>query len=277
MEETIFQVPKSIKLFYKISFPFKLGILDKIYGKWLSNRGICWVKTPVGNTWKLDLNMVTHRWILYESYSCNFLNWAKNNIPANGVVVDSGANIGQMTLYFAKWFNEGKVLAFEPDLEAYKWLSECIYKNHNQNVELIKKGLGDKESSAVLIVPEDGKDKNLHAFWSFISTKSVDGQVISLTTLEEELQKRNIKEVDLWKLDVEGYELPALKGAESLLKSHKIKAIYSELAIKEMNHVRIYNYLSDLGYHCHFFDSLGKLYPAKKMLDYQTDGLFLPK
>lgn len=62
----------------------------------------------------------------------------------------------------------------------------------------------------------------------------------------------------MWKLDVEGYEIPALQGAEAFLKEQRIKAIYAEMI--DENGQRIRDYLTQFGYSCYLFDSKGKIY-----------------
>ncbi len=85
---------------------------------------------------------------------------------------------------------------------------------------------------------------------------------------------RSIETVDLWKLDVEGYEIPALQGAEELLKHKRIKAIYAELTGENGDRVR--EYLNELGYSCHLIDAKNHLYQPDRLPGH-TNGLFLPK
>ena len=277
MELPSLKIPSTFKYFQQLEFPYKYGLYDYLFRSYLSKKGICWFKTPEGLMWKLDMNMAPHRWIVYGSYDFQFLRWAKKNIPADGVVVDSGANIGQMTLYFGGWQKNGKILAFEPSLEASRWISDCIEKNTCDNIELIKKGLGAESSDAILVDKGKQFNRDIHSFWSYISNDGkLPGENIVITRLDAELAERDIKEVDLWKLDVEGFELQALEGAKDLIKAHKIKAIYAELAIKEDNHIKIRDFLSKYGYSCYYFDRAGKLIKSKKIPDHQTNGLFLP-
>ncbi|MBC6422867.1 MAG: FkbM family methyltransferase [Hormoscilla sp. SP5CHS1] len=88
-----------------------------------------------------------------------------------------------------------------------------------------------------------------------------------------------MKTVDLWKLDVEGYEIPALQGAIKLLEQQSIRALYVEIGIK--SHKRIIDYRATFGYSCYLFDRQGKLFEPLKIASFQfpvwTNGLFLPK
>lgn len=277
MEFNLIVVPKLVTFLHKIQFPKKYGIMDAIFGKALSKQGIGWYQMNSGKVWKLDMKMVTHRWILYGSYDYQFIKWSIKNVPVNGVIVDSGANIGQMTLYFQEIVHDGQVLAFEPSSEAADWLNDCILANKSVNVELIRKGLGETNSVAVLVDKAKEKNKDLHAYWSSISDQpGSNGEQISITALMDEVKKRKINQIDLWKLDVEGYELPALKGAEELFVNKKIKAVYAELAIKHKNNIKMIEFFSRYGYQCHYIDRKGNLYKPDKIATHQTNAIFLP-
>jgi hypothetical protein len=123
-------IPLLLTLLQPIDFPHKLGICERLFGKAIAPLGICFVKTGSGLVWKLDLANPTHRWIVYGKYEgASFINWAKHNLSPNGVVIDSGASIGQMLMYLAQYTPQGKVLAFEPGKEAADWLQECLLSN----------------------------------------------------------------------------------------------------------------------------------------------------
>ena len=266
----LISLPITLNWVQTLDFPHKLGICERIFGKELASKGICWTQTGAGIPWKLDLSNPTHRWIVYGKYEgASFLNWAKKFLPANGIIVDSGANIGQMLIYLAQWLHKGKVLAFEPGTEASNWLEECLSVQCNLPVEVIRAGLG--ASPAQLHLNHIGA-KFGHGAWSQIS--ETEGEAVRIVRLADELASRSITEVNLWKLDVEGYEISALQGAEELLRKQRIKAIYAELA--DENGQRIQDYLAEFGYYCHFLNRQGKPYKVSQLPDH-TNGLFLPQ
>lgn len=263
-------LPVTLHWIQNLDFQHKLGICERIFGRRLASEGICWTQTGAGIPWKLDLTNPTHRWIVYGKYEgASFINWAKNFLPENGIFVDSGANIGQMLMYLVLWLSKGKVLAFEPGTEAANWLEECLSVHSNFPVEVIRAGLG--ASPAQLYLNHIGASFG-HGAWSQIS--QTEGEVIPIVRLADELASRSITAVDLWKLDVEGYEIPALQGAEELLRKQRIKAIYAELA--DENGQRIREYLAKFGYYCHFLTPQGKPYKISQLPDH-TNGLFLPE
>ncbi|MEQ8958464.1 MAG: FkbM family methyltransferase [Coleofasciculus sp. C2-GNP5-27] len=262
-------LPLPLTWLQPIDFPHKLGICERLFGSAIAHRGICWVKTGSGLPWKLDLTNPTHRWIVYGKYEgANFLNWAKKFIPPNGIIVDSGANIGQMLMYLAQWIPQGKLLAFEPGKAAGDWLEECLVTYPNLPVELLRFGLGAAPTQ--LRLQNIGANYG-HGAWNQIS--ETEGETIEMVRLADELAIRSIETVDLWKLDVEGYEIPALHGAEELLKQQRIRAIYAESV--DENGQRIREYLSTFGYRYHLFDHNDRLYQPSQFPP-RSNGLFLP-
>lgn len=252
-KQYLISLPLLLSWIQLIDFPHKLGICDRFFGKYISAQDICWVKTGAGLIWKLDLKNPTHRWIVYGKYEgAAFIDWAKKFLPPDGIVVDSGANIGQILIYLSQYLPQGKVLAFEPGKDAADWLEECLLINKTLPVEVIRFGLG--ASVAKLRLNNIG-DSFGHGAWNQIS--ETEGEEIQIVKLADQLAEHSIEKVDLWKLDVEGYEIPALQGAEDWLKQKKIKAIYAELHGENGQNIR--DYLNGFGYQCYLFNKR-KLY-----------------
>jgi FkbM family methyltransferase len=270
-------LPLALTWLQPFDFPHKLGICERLFGKALAAQGICWVHTAAGIDWKLDLNVIPHRWIVYGKYEGPaFLNWARQFLPPDGVVVDSGANIGQMLLYLAQWVPQGKVLAFEPGVKQADWLAECLATHPTLPVELIRCGLG--ASTGPLHLASCGSDA-LYGYWARVS--ETEGEPIQIVRLEDELSSRSIEKVDLWKLDVEGYEILAMQGAETLIKEQRIRAIYAELTDHDGHGQAVRDYLDKFGYQCYLFNKTGNLFDPLQKTNFQfpvwTNGLFLPK
>ncbi|OIO35920.1 MAG: hypothetical protein AUJ72_06255 [Candidatus Omnitrophica bacterium CG1_02_46_14] len=264
----------------QIDFPKKLGFCELIFGKFIANKEVCEVLTGAGLRWKLDLRNPTHRWILYGLYDPPFLKWAKHFLKSDAIVVDSGANIGQTVMYLGQWVPHGKLYAFEPGKAATAWLEEGLQKNREflASTQVHRLALGSKAQS--LFLEDTWKAEKFHGGSSQIS--EFQGEPIRVVRLEDFLKERNVDHVDLWKLDVEGYELEALKGAEGLLKTNKIKALYVELCRETTDRFReegrrIRDYLSNFGYDCYIFSGFFKNLKREKSLTNNANGLFLPE
>lgn len=138
-------------------------------------------------------------------------------------VVDIGAHIGTYTVLAAEKVGiTGKVIAIEPEPNNYKVLVENINLNNFKNVIPTDIALSDHDgtekfyfydrSTCHSLVPEDNKKND------FIEVK--------VQTLDNLLDKLNLKKVDIIKIDTEGSEIPILKGAEKTLKNNPAVKIF---------------------------------------------------
>lgn len=262
-------LPMPLRALRRLAFPHKLGICERLFGKAIARNGVCWVATAAGIPWKLDLANPTHRWIVYGEYEGpGFLGWARAHLPRDGVVVDSGANIGQMALYLAQYVPDGRVLAVEPSAAAADWIEECAAASPGLPIEVLRLALGEAQGEARLKMQGPAE---IHGAWNQVS--QCDGEPVSIARLDDVVARKGIARVDLWKLDVEGYEMQALRGASDLLGRRAVGALLVELAFG--NGPAIIGHLEDLGYRYGIFDARGALRRPRALPEH-TNALFLP-
>lgn len=132
-------------------------------------------------------------------------------IQPGNTVVDVGANIGDSTAPFLEKVGpSGRVYAFEPNLDAY----ECLKRNCERAIS-VPVALGDPvdDFQVVTLNPHD------NAGARHISA-DVDGGV-RITSLD--MAALNLISCDFIKIDVEGYELNVLRGAEQTISKFRPK------------------------------------------------------
>ncbi|GGB08406.1 FkbM family methyltransferase [Puia dinghuensis] len=144
-------------------------------------------------------------------------------LRAGDTFVDIGANVGAYTILAAK--NVGAaVVSFEPIPSTFAKLQRNVDANEVQgSVELKRYGVGDAAGTLRFTASMDSVNHVLTAH------EQIDGAGIvevPVETLDQLLQGR---QPVLFKMDVEGYEWPALNGAKSLLASPSLKALIIEL------------------------------------------------
>lgn len=244
------QLPFGLGALQGIDFPRKLGVMERLYGSSLEPHGVCWVRCASGVTWKLDLTDPTHRWIVYGDYEgSSQMNWIRRWLSGGGVVVDSGANIGQMCQYFAQMPGVN-VLCFEPLPDAYNWIKECLDQYPSWKVSLHPFGLSDQATT--ITVQAHGARTTARLDWyQGINLAKVD---INVVPLDDFARDQHLDSIRLWKLDVEGHELAALKGARELLVSKRIEALLVEVSSDE-----VISFLADVGYETFLVGSSGAL------------------
>lgn len=148
------------------------------------------------------------------SYESGTLDFIKNHLKKGDCFVDVGANIGLMSIEASRSVgNEGKVYSFEPHPTTVKILQFNIDLNAIKNIDVIEKGVGSKSGEAKIYDRWDVNRGGASLLSSNTEQESYDIQIVSL---DEVLEK---DEVEMIKIDIEGFELEALKGAKSILSS----------------------------------------------------------
>jgi len=135
--------------------------------------------------------------------------------PNRKLVIDVGAHVGLWSMHFVRDFLF--VAAFEPIL-AHR---ECYMKNidtfHQEgtvhNFMLYSAACGAKEAKVRMkIDPNSSGDTFPNP-----SPYSIEGTLVEMVRID----KFNFEDVNIIKLDCEGYELFALQGAEETIKRNK--------------------------------------------------------
>lgn len=126
-----------------------------------------------------------------------------------GNLIHAGTFFGDMLPSFSSKCPE-TVYAFEPVLENYILAKLCLERNNIKNVALFNSGLGESTSIAYVDTVDD---KNVHrGGGSSIADK---GQVTTIVAIDSLL----VDNISVIQLDVEGFELAALKGARFTIKN----------------------------------------------------------
>jgi len=205
----------------------------------------------------------------HGSYSREIIFLLKRLLKPGMTFVDAGANIGELSLIGAKLVGKtGEVHSFEPVARYADQLEANLALNPFANVRLHRVGLSDQPGDAPIFVASeyfaDGTEHNGLATLYRSDERNLREQTITLTPLDEAIHPERL---DVIKLDVEGAELAALKGASCQLERHHPDLIV-EIG-KETCEAAGYqgsdilDYLAPLGYKFYRIARLGKLIPIK--------------
>lgn len=154
------------------------------------------------------------------------------------IVIDAGAYTCDFTERFIKW-NKGEykeIIAFEPDYRNYIIALKNAKKM--QNVKVINAAVGE-ESMKMLFEADKGASSVL----SDTGESEVDVMAIDDMGLEN---------VSYIKLDVEGFELEALKGARNTIKKFKPRLAIC-LYHKKADIIKIPEFIEELGLDYKFY------------------------
>ena len=155
-------------------------------------------------------------------------------LPENAFMIDAGANIGMFTLYMKKKYPASTILAFEPAPETFGMLNENVKLHELKGVELHECALGAEDTIQTFIfyptvpgnstlVPEE--KAIVKKVFREVSDDYGDGAErmyqnfqeipVRVRRLSHFLNgRKDLKSIDLLKVDVEGFELEILRGLE---------------------------------------------------------------
>lgn len=136
-------------------------------------------------------------------------------------VVDIGANIGQWGRTFISYYPNSSIYSFEPSKKTFRVLrknTESFNNWHNFNF-----AVGNPKDN-ILYLSQYGSAEH-----SLVKTNSSQGKMkIKTTILDANLVPKNI---DLLKIDVEGYELEVIKYITNL----QIKYLFIEVDLQDLD------------------------------------------
>ena len=205
---------------------------------------------------------------LYNGLTCNVHNtcdhiskvirmsgvWEPNvtywieKLSQGGIFLDVGANIGYCSLVASKKYE--KVYAFEPIPENWELLVKSLKDNDIQNVEVIKKCVGNSESLELTAFADNmGGSRNIEN----TKKQNVSHMKVSSTRVYEVITldsfTESIESIDLIKIDVEGHELQVLQGfSKHITKCKNILLELSPCSLPVETCIEILDILKNAGF-----------------------------
>jgi FkbM family methyltransferase len=185
--------------------------------------------TRGGLRFELDPREEIQRQIYFGAFEERDLRTALASVRRGGTVVDVGANVGYYTLVLARHVGQGgHVHAFEPDPALADHLSRHVALNGlGDRVTVHRMAVGAEEGTADFLRPEGGnRGAGTLVHYEDLSGESFE---VEVTTLDGVARRHGLDVIDFLKLDVEGGEVDALRGAGGLLGRQAIRHVLVEL------------------------------------------------
>ena len=152
-------------------------------------------------------------------YEQELLSQIQGAVKPGSWYFDVGANIGLMSIPVLCAMKDVRVLSFEPSPNSRRYLhrtwSESPWKDR---WKIVLKAVGDKTGETEFFMSES----NLGGFDGIKWTgrvRTVGTEIVPMTTLDEEWRSLGRPLVSCMKLDIEGAEMRALRGARELMQS----------------------------------------------------------
>lgn len=266
------------------NFKGKLFLLEKYYHSFVREKSM---ETTTWTGLALDLYLadrIQRRIFAKKSHELetekHILKFAKNASS----FIDIGANIGYFSLMLAHKFPTLPVIAFEPNPNNVRFLKKNSDLNNLKNLKLFEMCLSDKEGVVEFAVPpmdESGWGRIAGTNTPLEGFKKVSAKCETLDHLMEVGLFEQTKP-SLLKMDIEGFEEKALRGAEKFLVKYKpilcIELNDPCLVENGSSSQNVMHFLNTLGYDGYFIngDKLEKTSVPKE--DYKfLNYFFMPK
>lgn len=262
-----------------------LGQIIKIFGKWnFRGKGrliTYWMNKrnknakririlPGGGKVICDLSVPYEAMVWLEQEEQPDLELLRDLLKPGQTFVDCGANIGIWTVVAALAVKPtGRVYAFEPNPFTFEKLSQNLsLLNPKGQIELFAMAVGSENKELLLRCHQE------HNVSQVISTSNKESIMVSVVSIDSIFKDTY---VDGIKIDVEGFEIEVLKGAENILKKCTpwlIVEFNTVLAkVNKLGDWDVHHYLSNLGYVCReIHNALDSTQASVLPNDWQTKG-----
>jgi FkbM family methyltransferase len=152
---------------------------------------------------------------------------------ADPVIIDCGANRGEWTRQIRRCLgtNKGTWIALEPNPGCLPYLESIA------NLEVIRAAAGDHEGEQRLYTNSSTSGLgSLHPRGDTVAQGlEFTANDVQIVTLDGIITSKQLKHIDFLKMDIEGHELFALKGAMTALKQKCIGAFSFEFGSGNVN------------------------------------------
>lgn len=163
-------------------------------------------------------------------------------IKPGTVVLDVGANFGQMSILFSKMTGEGgKVFSFDANDFIFEILKKNIRVNDRKNIEAVF-GAVHNTPNQILIFPEqDFKRFGTYGSYGIDYSQKKEGRKVPTITIDD----LNLTgEISFMKVDVQGGDLYAMQGAAKTIAKHKMPILFEfEYSFQDDMHLDFQEYV----------------------------------
>lgn len=171
----------------------------------------------------------------------------------SNAILDIGANVGIYSILSAKVNEHASIYAFEPNGVNANRLRKNIELNRLSNVYAVERAVGDKTGDIRFTVPVDAIISDSSSALEDFSKSSYNGMMkwktisVPQTSIDDFIQSKNLTEINLVKIDVEGYEMMVFQGARQCIQRYR-PVIQCEIFVDDVRKKFFDSFMLDYGY-----------------------------
>lgn len=149
------------------------------------------------------------------------------------VIFDVGANVGQWSHRIVEAMGPGlRLFQFEPSAYCCEMLRSSDFPNRT----LIAAAVSEYKGRATMWTPAEGsQNASLYPRRDSFIPPAEQQEQVETVRIDDIVDEYGLDRVDYMKMDIEGAELAALRGAEHSLRTHTIRALSFEFGSANIN------------------------------------------
>jgi len=159
----------------------------------------------------------------YGAYEPSTVRAMKKLLKKGDTFIDAGANIGYLSAIAMGLVGKtGHLHSFEPVPEYFRRLKNLAAANKEYKVVINQCALGDKQGIARIDVVGLANIGMSTMVSGLVRKEMVKERIrVPVYRLDQYIKEKNINNISLIKIDVEGFEFPVLKGLSSYFRNHR--------------------------------------------------------
>lgn len=207
--------------------------------------------------------------VVYDGvFEPSLTNFMTTIVQKGDVAVDVGSNFGWFATHLAR--HTDKVISFEPGGRIREIFKENIALNDMQNIDVRPLAIGSEPGSVTFVIEGDSERESALGYVvnpgdEVDENSSVQTETVPITTLDHELADFR-DGISLMKVDCEGFEHEAFKGASLILGGEHPPVLITEAnreTLQRSGSTReaMCDEISKYGYTLYGMHKDGSLYP----------------
>jgi len=183
------------------------------------------LQLPNGVNFRAYPDCVVSSGLIYADYPEYYeLSFLRRQLRPGQVLIDVGANVGHISLLLADVIGPPQIFAFEPTPISFARLVENWKLNNWETDNLFQNAIGSK--ACEVDIPNVVSPITTNS--PLLKSESGRSVQVAMVTLDSKRALWRDRTIGLLKIDVEGYELEAFRGARDLLERDRPRFVMFE-------------------------------------------------
>jgi FkbM family methyltransferase len=147
------------------------------------------------------------------------------------VIFDVGANIGQTVWGLIRYLPNAKIFCVEPVSGTMQQLQDN-YACYD-NIQFIQLAFGSRRELTTMCLHEESELNTLISDQNRVADLTGQIESVDVDTIDNFCREHMVENIDLLKMDVQGWELEILHGSKAMLSRNAIRFVFAEVGFRK--------------------------------------------